>query len=88
MAKISGARWKQLKGKARERWGRITDNEMDVINGEMDQLIGKIEEKYQVRREDAEKEVRKCYKEHFGRSGQKGRQGRKKESLFRDLQKL
>ena len=50
--------WKQLKGKAVEKWGEISDDEMDVIAGKKDQLVGKIQAKYGVTKEDAEKQVK------------------------------
>ncbi len=38
--------WMQLKGKVREQWGKLTDDDMDVIAGRRDQLIGKLKERY------------------------------------------
>ena len=38
--------WKQYKGKIREKWGFLTDDELEVIAGKRDALVGKIEEKY------------------------------------------
>jgi uncharacterized protein YjbJ (UPF0337 family) len=38
--------WKQFKGQAKEKWGRLTDNDLDVINGRQDPLEGKIQERY------------------------------------------
>ena len=49
--------WKQLRGKVREKWGELTDDELDQIAGKRDQLIGKIQEKYGYTREKAEQEV-------------------------------
>ena len=54
--------WKQLKGKAKEQWGKLTDDEFDVIEGKRDQLVGKIQERYGKTREDAETEVNEFYK--------------------------
>jgi uncharacterized protein YjbJ (UPF0337 family) len=48
--------WEQMKGKAREKWGEITDDEMTEIGGRKDQLIGKIQAKYGSSRADAERE--------------------------------
>lgn len=50
-------KWKQLKGSARERWGKLTDDDLDVINGQTEQLVGKIQERYGVAREAAQKQV-------------------------------
>ena len=54
--KISG-QWKQFKGKAKEKWGKLTDDEIDVIQGKRDQLVGKIQERYGVAKDQAEKDV-------------------------------
>jgi len=85
---ISKAKWKQLKGKIKERWGKLTNDEMDIMGGEIDQLIGKIEEKYQITRKDAEKEVAEWYRVHIGHTRQKTKPGGDKESLVHKLQKL
>jgi uncharacterized protein YjbJ (UPF0337 family) len=47
-------RWKQYKGLAKEKWGKITDDDFDVIDGKRQQLVGKIQERYGVTREAAE----------------------------------
>lgn len=49
--------WKQLRGSAREQWGKLTDDDLDVIGGKRDKLIGKLQEKYGVAREAAEKQI-------------------------------
>ena len=54
--RISG-QWKQYKGKAKEKWGQLTDDEIDIIAGKRDQLVGKVQERYEVARDQAEKEV-------------------------------
>ncbi len=38
--------WKQLKGKAQERWGKLTNDDLDVIAGKREQLEGKLQERY------------------------------------------
>ncbi|WP_213794932.1 CsbD family protein [Klebsiella aerogenes] len=53
---VSG-NWKQLKGKAKEQWGKLTDDDMTVIEGKRDQLVGKIQERYGYAKDQAEKEV-------------------------------
>jgi uncharacterized protein YjbJ (UPF0337 family) len=35
--------WKQVKGQAKEKWGKLTDNDLNVINGQRDELEGKIQ---------------------------------------------
>ena len=49
--------WEQWKGKAREKWGKLTDDDVDVVEGKREQLVGKIQEKYGKTRDEAEKEV-------------------------------
>jgi uncharacterized protein YjbJ (UPF0337 family) len=50
-------KWVQIKGAVKERWGKLTDDDLDVIAGQRDQLIGKIQEKYGIAREEAQKQV-------------------------------
>ena len=50
-------KWKQVKGSVKERWGKLTDDDIDVIDGQHDQLIGKIQERYGIAREAAQKQV-------------------------------
>jgi uncharacterized protein YjbJ (UPF0337 family) len=49
--------WTQFKGKVREQWGRLTDDDIDVINGKREQLVGRVQETYGCLREEAEKQV-------------------------------
>ncbi len=49
--------WNQFKGKIKEKWGKLTDNDLTAIEGKRDQLIGKIQQHYGYTREEAEKEV-------------------------------
>ena len=49
--------WKQLKGSLKERWGRLTDQDLDVIAGKRDRLIGTIQERYGIAKEEAQKQV-------------------------------
>ena len=52
-----GGNWKQFKGKAKEKWGKRTDDDMTVIEGKRDQLVGRIQERYGYAKDQAEKEV-------------------------------
>jgi len=49
--------WKQVKGEAQKQWGKLTDDDLDQIQGERDKLIGRIQERYGEAREDAERRV-------------------------------
>lgn len=51
--------WTQLKGKVREQWGELTDDDLDVIAGRREQLAGKIQERYGIAKEEAEDRVRR-----------------------------
>jgi uncharacterized protein YjbJ (UPF0337 family) len=56
--------WKQLKGSIQERWGELTNDEVDQIEGERTQLVGKLQEKYGYTKERAEGEVAAFLDEH------------------------
>ena len=49
--------WKQLKGKVREKWGKLTDSDFEQIAGKKDQLVGRIQERYGITREEAQKQA-------------------------------
>jgi uncharacterized protein YjbJ (UPF0337 family) len=50
-------KWKQSVGKVKEKWGKLTDDDMDVIAGRRDQLVGKIQERYGIAKDAAERQV-------------------------------
>ena len=54
---ILQGKWKQLKGRIQERWGELTDDEVDQIEGNQEQLAGLLQEKYGYTRERAEREI-------------------------------
>jgi uncharacterized protein YjbJ (UPF0337 family) len=49
--------WKQVKGKVKQQWGRLTDDELDMINGRYDELAGLIQERYGYSRDEAVNEL-------------------------------
>ncbi|MBN66675.1 MAG: hypothetical protein CMM94_03805 [Rickettsiales bacterium] len=49
--------WKELKGKIQEKWGEITDDELDQIEGNRKQLVGTLQQKYGYAKDEAEREV-------------------------------
>jgi uncharacterized protein YjbJ (UPF0337 family) len=51
-------KWKQLKGSVREKWGKLTDDDLDVIAGKQDQLTGKLQERYGITKEEATRQIR------------------------------
>ena len=50
-------KWKQMKGTAKQKWGKLTDDDLDVIAGSRDKLVGRIQERYGIAKDAAEKEV-------------------------------
>jgi uncharacterized protein YjbJ (UPF0337 family) len=48
--------WMQLKGKVREQWGKLTDDDLDQIQGRSEQLIGKLQNRYGIAREEAQRQ--------------------------------
>ena len=50
--------WKQFKGKVKETWGDLTDDELDQIAGRRDILLGKIQEKYGIAQDEADKLIK------------------------------
>lgn len=61
--------WKIMKGKVREQWGKLTDDQLDVIGGKREQLVGKIQETYGVGKDEAEKQINdfeaRCRRENW-----------------------
>ena len=49
--------WRQLKGAIKAKWGKLTDDDLDVIAGQQEQLIGKIQERYGIAKEEAHRQV-------------------------------
>ncbi|HEV8199942.1 MAG TPA: CsbD family protein [Candidatus Polarisedimenticolia bacterium] len=50
-------KWKQMRGQVKAWWGDLTDDDLDTIDGNMDKLVGRLQERYGYAREDAEKEI-------------------------------
>ncbi len=55
--KIEG-NWKQFSGKVQEKWGDLTNDDLDRIDGKREQLVGRIQEKYGIAKEEAETQVK------------------------------
>jgi uncharacterized protein YjbJ (UPF0337 family) len=49
--------WKQIKRSVKEHWGKLTDDDLGVIAGKRDQLVGSIQERYGIAQEDAQRQV-------------------------------
>jgi len=63
---ILRGKWNQLKGEVRSRWGKLTDDDLTHIQGEGEKLIGKLQERYGYKRDQAEKEVNEFMMQHSG----------------------
>ncbi len=61
---IAKGNWKQFAGKVKEQWGDLTDNEIQEIEGQRDQLVGKVQERYGIARDEAEKRVHEWEARH------------------------
>jgi uncharacterized protein YjbJ (UPF0337 family) len=55
-------KWKQYQGQVKEKWGKLTDDDLDVINGRRQQLVGKIQERYGIAKEVAEEQAEQFVK--------------------------
>ncbi len=49
--------WNEAKGKIKEKWGELTDDEVNRVSGEVDQLIGVLQKRYGLSKEEAEQEI-------------------------------
>ena len=50
-------KWKELSGQARAKWGKLTDDDWQMVMGKKDQLVGRIQHRYGVARDEAEKQA-------------------------------
>jgi uncharacterized protein YjbJ (UPF0337 family) len=55
---IAAGKWKQLKGEVKRQWGKLTDDEIDQIEGNSEKLTGLVQERYGKTRADAEREIK------------------------------
>jgi len=54
----TAGQWKQIKGRIKEQWGRLTDDEIAQLEGNSEQLVGRLQERYGLAREEAERQAR------------------------------
>jgi len=55
---ILSGNWKQIRGSVKEWWGRLTDDELDEIQGRRERLVGMLQERYGYTRQEAEESIR------------------------------
>jgi uncharacterized protein YjbJ (UPF0337 family) len=63
MDQVKG-KWMQLKGEARVQWGKLTDDDLDQVQGNAEKLVGKVQERYGYAREEAQAEVDRFFQAH------------------------
>jgi len=61
---ILQGKWKQMRGSAKEWWGKLTDSDLDRVEGKVDNLTGVLQEKYGYTREKADEEIARRVKEY------------------------
>lgn len=57
-------KWKQLTGSARAKWGKLTDDDLDVVEGNRQKLAGKIQERYGIEKAEAERQIDEWMRTH------------------------
>jgi uncharacterized protein YjbJ (UPF0337 family) len=50
-------KWRQIKGEVKSRWGKLTDDDVDRVEGDAEKLIGRVQERYGYQRDEAKREV-------------------------------
>jgi uncharacterized protein YjbJ (UPF0337 family) len=61
---IVQGKWRELRGKVRERWGKVTGDDVERLKGTSDELIGLLQQRYGYEREQARKEIREWAKRY------------------------
>ena len=69
---IFKGKWNQLRGEVQKRWGQLTDDDLDVVQGDMTKLAGVLQEKYGYSREQAQQEVDRFVRENDTDTGMTG----------------
>jgi uncharacterized protein YjbJ (UPF0337 family) len=59
-----GTKWMQFKGSAKQKWGKLTDDDLDFVAGTRDRLIGRLQEKYGMTKDEAERQAEEWFKTH------------------------
>jgi uncharacterized protein YjbJ (UPF0337 family) len=61
---VLAGKWKQMRGQVKEWWGKLTDDDLDRIDGAMDKLIGSLQERYGWQRDQAEREIKQRFSQY------------------------
>ena len=54
---VLAGKWKQVQGEIKKQWGKLTDDDLAMVEGQQDKLVGLVQERYGYAREQAEREV-------------------------------
>ena len=57
-------KWKQMKGSMKQKWGKLTDDDLDYIAGSREKFIGRVQERYGINKEEAQKQADQWLKHH------------------------
>jgi len=49
--------WREFKGKAKQQWGKLTDDDLDIVNGKREELAGKIQNRYGIAKDEALRQI-------------------------------
>jgi uncharacterized protein YjbJ (UPF0337 family) len=77
-------KWKQMKGAAKQQWGKLTDDDLEVIAGQRDSLVGKLQERYGMVKEDAQKKADEWLKTYKQTEPQEAAVGQQHEQAHRE----
>ena len=61
---ILKGKWRQIKGEVKSRWGKLTDDDVDRVEGDAEKLIGRVQERYGYLRDEAKREVDDFFRGH------------------------
>ena len=56
---IAKGQWKQFRGQVKEQWGNLTDDDLDQIDGKREQLLGAVQKRYGIAKDEAERQINK-----------------------------
>ena len=63
-ADVMKGKWHQLKGDVKQRWGKLTNDDLDRVEGDSERLVGRIQERYGYARDQAKREVDEFFNRH------------------------
>lgn len=49
--------WKQFRGQVKQQWGKLTDDDLDYISGKREELVGRLQQRYGIAKDEAERQV-------------------------------